>query len=250
MIIYVDLVFFINFLIDFTLLLAVNISLKRYSKLYRIIFGSLIGSISLGGLFININYILNIALKIIMAFSMVVVSFGYKNIKYTFYNFIYLYMCSMILGGFLYYMKLNVSYNIIIIFIGIIFLMLFVKSLKVLREIKNYYYKVKIVFNNNFNLDLVGFLDSGNRMVDPISKRPVIIINRKQIKGKIKIRSPMYVPFNTVNNHGVMECIKPNKLYVNNILLNNYLIGLSDEVFKLNGANCLLNFKVWEDMND
>ena len=52
--VYIDIVFFTNFLFDFILLLSVNIILKRNMKIYRIILGALTGTLTLLMLFIRI----------------------------------------------------------------------------------------------------------------------------------------------------------------------------------------------------
>ena len=181
---------------------------------------------------------------------MVIIAFGYKNIKYTIYNALYLYMTSIILGGFTYYLNIeykNLNY-LILILIAPLILYIFIKSMKALKEIKNYYYKVSIVFYDSYKINVTGFLDTGNKLVDPITNKPIILINKKKIKGCIRIRSPMYVPYNSLNHHGLLKCFKPKSIYVNDKLLNGYLIGLSEESFKLNGIDCLLNYKVWEDI--
>lgn len=263
MTIYIDLIFLINFILDLLLLLTVNIALKRYMHMKRLLLGALFGSISLLSLFIPINNVVLFMFKIIMGIIMCLIAFGYKNLKYTFYNIIYLYMTSIILGGFLYYLKVEFSYNhngfifyyeglavnyIFLLLIAPLILYVFSKSTKALKEIKNYYYKVKIIFNNDYEYTLTGFLDTGNKLIDPITNKPIILINKKKIKGKVPIRSPMYVPFNSLNNHGLLECIKPKFLSINDIELKGYLIGLSDNSFKLNGIECLLNYKIWEDI--
>jgi len=263
MTIYLDLVFLINFILDLLLLLTVNIALKRYSKIKRLILGALFGSISLIYLFIPLNRIRLFILKIVISIIMCLIAFGYKNIKYTFYNNLYLYMTSIILGGFLYYLKVEFSYSnkgfvfyyeglainyLFIFLLTPLILYVFLKSLKVLKEVKNYYYKVRIIFLNNYELIISGFLDTGNKLIDPITNKPIILINKKKIKGKIPIRSPMYVPFNSLNHHGLLECIKPKYLEINGQELKNYLIGLTDTSFKLNGIECLLNYKVLEDI--
>lgn len=263
MVIYLDLVFIINFILDFLLLLTVNIALKRYSKIRKLILGSLFGSISLLYLFIPLNQIFLVTFKILISIFMCLISFGYKNIKFTLYNIIYLYMVSIILGGFLYYLKIEFSYSnkgfgfyyeglainyIFLLFIAPIILYVFIKSIKALKEVKNYYYKVKIIFSNNYELTLSGFLDTGNKLIDPITNKPIILLNKKKVKGKIPIRSPMYVPFNSLNHHGLLECIKPKYLAINDKEIKNYLIGLSDTSFKLNGIECLLNYKILEDI--
>lgn len=263
MVIYLDLVFIINFILDLLLLLTVNIALKRYSKISKLILSALFGSISLFSLFIPLNAFSLSLLKILMGIIMCLIAFGYKNIKYTLYNILYLFMVSIILGGFLYYLKVEFSYSndgfvfyyhglainyIFLLFIAPLILYVFLKSLKVLKEVKNYYYKVSIIFSNNFNLVITGFVDTGNKLVDPITNKPIILINKRLIKGKYNIRSPMYVPYNSLNNHSLLECIKPKQLFINNIELTNYLIGFSETSFKLNGIECLLNYKILEDI--
>lgn len=263
MVIYIDIVFLINFILDFLLLLTVNIALKRYSKIHKIILGSLFGSISLISLFIPLNSVGTFLLKVLMSIIMCLISFGYKTIKYTLYNILYLYMTSIILGGFLYYLKVEFSYSnkgfvfyyeglalnyIFLLILAPSILYVFIKSIKALREVKNYYYQVKIVFSNNYELKITGFLDSGNKLKDPVTGKSIILINKKIIKGKVPIRSPMYIPFNSLNNHSLLECIKPKLIEINQKEIKNYLIGLSNSSFKLNGIECLLNYKVLEDI--
>lgn len=263
MVIYIDIVFIINFILDLLLLLTVNIALKRYSKIYKLILGALFGSISLITLFLPLNSILLFIFKIIMGIIMCFIAFGYKNLKYTIYNVLYLCMVSIILGGFLYYLKVEFSYNnkgfvfyyhglainyLFLLFISPFILYVFLKSIKALKEIKNYYYQVRIIFANNYELKVSGFLDTGNKLKDPITNKPIIILNKKIVKGKVPIRSPMYVPFNSLNHHGLLECIKPKHLEINEKEIHNYLIGFSNESFKLNGIECLLNYQILEDI--
>lgn len=193
---------------------------------------------------------------------MCIISFGYKNLKYTFYNCLYLYMTSIILGGFLYYLKINLKEKTNIYYEGIsisylsliliapIILYVFIKSIKVLKEVKNYYYKVKIIFDNNYELNITGFLDTGNKLKDPITNKPIILINKKIMKNNIHIRSPMYIPYNCLNHHSLLECLKPKNIFVNDKEIKNYLVGLSETSFKLNGIECLLNYQILEDIND
>lgn len=193
---------------------------------------------------------------------MCIISFGYKNLKYTFYNCLYLYMTSIILGGFLYYLKINLKEKTSIYYEGIsisylslilvapVILYVFIKSIKVLKEVKNYYYKVKIIFDNNYELNITGFLDTGNKLKDPITNKPIILINKKIMKNNIHIRSPMYIPYNSLNHHSLLECLKPKNIFVNDKEIKNYLVGLSETSFKLNGIECLLNYQILEDIND
>ncbi len=262
MVIYLDLLFFINFLFDFFLLLTVNLALKRYTKIYRLVLASFFGEITLISLFYPLSSVLLTILKLFLGLFMVLIAFGYQNILYTFYNLLYLYMTSIILGGFIYYLKtefhinnnlyykgISLSYLFLLCLAPIIFF-IFLKSLKALQKIKNYYYKVTIVINNNYTLTTTGFLDTGNKLKDPITNKPIILLNKKLLKENIHIRSPMLVPIDTVNSHSLITCFKPQKIYLNTRELKNYLVGLSEKSFKLNGVGCLLNYQILEEIND
>ena len=248
MTVYVDVLIVINFLFDFFLLLTINVALKRFSLIRRLVLASLFGEVTLLSLFIPIPSFGLTILKVFFGMIMVVIAFGYKNIKYTFYNILYLYMLSVILGGFIYYLNVEfqISYAIVLVLAPFI-LYVFILSVKALREIKNYYYKVEIGFDKG-NYVMAGFLDTGNKLRDPVTNKPIILVNKKKLKGCIKIRSPMYVPYSALNHHGLLCCIKPKYIVINNKKLTNYLIGLSDENFKLNGIDCLLNYQIKEDI--
>ena len=249
MTIYIDLLLLVNFLFDLLLLLTVNIALKRYSKISRLILASLFGEVTLLSLILPISSYLLIILKFILGIFLCIIAFGCKNFKYTFYNVLYLYMTSIILSGFTYYLSVEFqNINYLLLLVSPLILYIFIKSIKALKEIKNYYYKIKIVFENGKNLELTSFLDTGNKLIDPITNKPIILINKKLLKGSINIRSPMYIPYNTINYHGLLECIKPSYIEIENKKLKNYLIGLSEESFKLNGIDCLLNYKILEDL--
>ena len=258
--IYIDLVFFINFFYDLLLLMTVGIVLKRKVKFYKYLFSAFIGGLSVFLLFIQFNNSLLFLLKIIISILMVIIAFKFINIKYTLNNLVYLYMCSIILAGFLYFLNIQFSYDhlgILFIFKGVsinyvlllmiapIILWFYIKSSKKLRNVFNNYYKVEICFDN-YNLKLIGFLDSGNNLKDPISNKAIIIVNKKRLLPVYNIRSPMFVPYNTVNGSAVMKCFKPSYILINHHKIYNYLIGETEIKFN-DGIGCLLNNKLLED---
>ena len=248
--VYIDLLFFLNYIYDFLLLMTVSVTLKRNTKIKRLFLGSFIGSISTFIIFIPLNKYLLFFLKIAMGIIMLIVTYSFKNIKYFFQNLLYLYMTSVILAGFLYYLKLefaNLSY-LLILTIAPLILYLYIKEQKHLKVIVNYYKKVLITFKNNQNLTLNAFLDSGNKLKDPITGKYIILINKSLIEGIYNIRSPIYVPIKTVNKNSLLECISIKNIQIDNKTYNNYLLGLSD-TFKSNDYDCLLNYHLLEDEN-
>ena len=102
MIIYVDLVFVINIILDFILLMGVSVILTRNTKIKRIILGSITGGLSTILLFVNIGGLISFIIKILLGLLMVLVTFGYYSLKYTFNNLFYLYSLSFSVGGVMY----------------------------------------------------------------------------------------------------------------------------------------------------
>ena len=261
--IYLDLVFILNFIYDLLLLMSVDMTLKRHTKFIRLILSAILGALSLAILFLPCGEIMLFILKIITSILMILIAFGYRNIKYFGTNMIYLYMSSVILGGFLYFLNVEFSYKregmvfyfeglnvnyILLLIVAPIILFLYVREHKKFKSTYNYNYKVSIVFKNGKCLECNGFLDTGNKLRDPITKKYVILVNKKVLEPYINIRSPMYVTYKTVGYQGLIECFSIRYIKVNNQVFNNYLVGLVPEKINLNGSDCLLNYKLMEDI--
>lgn len=254
--IYVDLLFLINIFFDFILLLTVSIILKRHIKIYRIILGSLVGGVSIFFLFLNINTIILFILKIFIAIFMILVTFKYKDIKYFIKNISYLYLVSIILGGALYLFNIEFSYKnnglifynngmsiniIILLIISPIILYLYIKEMKEYKNNYDKYYKIKITFNNNKTIELNAFLDTGNNLIDPYKKRPIVLVEYNIIKKYIINEKLLIVPFNTIKEKSLLECIKVKNIIINNKEYKNILIGLIKEKIYIDGIECILN---------
>ena len=64
----------------------------------------------------------------------------------------------------------------------------------------------------------------------------------------------MLVPYNSLNNHGLLKCIVPDKIYIDNVgIKKNFLIGISEEEINIEGVDCILHSSLmertilWED---
>lgn len=253
MTIYIDLLFLFNWWIDFFLLLVVKLTLKRITKITRIIIASMIGALSIIFLCFNINYIILFFLKIILGFIMCIIAFKFKSLTYTLNNLIYLFMAGVILGGTINLIKPYIVYNKFLYFLGLIIitpiiLIGFVKQNKKLKKNYSLYYQVKIIFKSLKQISLNGFLDTGNKLIDPITNKPIILVEKKCLKGVYNIRSPMYIPIKTVNKTSLIECFKPEYIIINEKYYNNYLIGVCEDNLFNDGINCLLNNKLVEEL--
>lgn len=263
MTIYIDLIVLLNFFLDFLLLITVSLILKRNTRLIRIIIGAFIGGLSIITLFINMSSLSLFILKFIISIFMCLISFSYKNIKYTLNNILYLYLISIILGGFLYFINDSVSYKnigliffhnglsinlLVIIITSPIILFLYYKESVKQKEELNKKYIVDITLLNDKKLNITGFLDTGNNLYDPYKKRPIIVIN-KSILGNYKPKL-ILVPCITVNKESMISCFKIKDISINGKKIEEeVLVGISDNNFNIEGVDLLLHKKIIKGEN-
>lgn len=237
---YIDLFFIFNVIMDYIIIMSTSILLKRRTGYIRMILSSLIGGISSLVLFTSLN---KIVIEIVSIVIMVLISFGYKGIRYLINNILYMYILSTLLGGIIYLFNIKVSNSmfltyLIIIVISIEVMILYIKENKKMRSIYNNYYKVDIYFKDREKLSLIGFVDTGNNLYDPYKKRPVIIVPNKYIKEDKYI----LVPYHTINGNGLLKCIKPDIIFIDGIgYKGNVLIGFSDSFNFGDGVDVILH---------
>lgn len=258
--IYLDYVFFINFIFDFILLFTTKVLLKRNVKIKRIILGSFIGTFSIFILFISMPSFIFFLSKMFFGLIMVIITFRFKDIKYTLNNFFYLMILSIILGGFLYFLNIEAGYEhvglifyktgktldiFILLLLSILFFIIFTKKIKKYKNKISCYKTVKIFLNNKTYL-LNGYIDTGNNLVDPYFNKPILIINKN-----IDIFSKrfIFVPYNSLNNKGILKCFIIDKVFIEDIgYLKNVLIAKSNDKLSLSGVDIILNNKIMEEL--
>ena len=244
----------LNFVFDFLLLLSISILLRRNVSIYKIIGGAFIGGISILFLFIS-NSLLLFIYKVLMSIVMVIVSFGYKDIKYTLKNILYLYMTSIVLGGFLYFLNVEFSYKqygiifinnglsinfIFLIIFSPIIIYIYIKQGLWLKNNYSNYYKISIYYNNKKYL-FNSFLDTGNNLFTSITNKPVILIDKE-----IKLDNFFYIPYKCVKGDGLIKCFKVDKIEIEGMIKKNVIVGILKDKIKIDGVDCLLNKKILE----
>lgn len=239
--IYYEEILILNFLLDFMILYGTKRILKINKSIIRIVFGSILGSFTTILIFFKISSIDLLLLKIVLSIFMIIISFGFKNI---FKNIIYFYLISIIIGGFFYLFDINSNIIVIhtLLIIGSFIIIKFI-----CMEINNYKEKYSNKYLVNIYImgkcyKLEGFIDTGNRLVSNINNKVVILTNLNINTNKL-----LYVPYKALNCSGVIPCIRPDKVIINNISFNDCLIGLSSNKFNLE-YNCILPNKYKEEL--
>ena len=237
---YIELIFIVNFLLDYMILYGTKRLLKRKNKNIRLLLGSILGSSTSIFLFINITNIKLIIIKIFISILMNLTSFGKKEVlKNTFY----FYLISITLAGSIYLLdltKIKDFYFIILITITPIIIKTFITEWNNYKLIEKNKYDVKIYYKHK-EYNLTGFIDSGNRLSSPINNKPIILVNLEIKPNKI-----IYVPYNTIDSSGIITCFKPDKIIIEEQEINNCLIGLVKDKIKMKNINCILPNKIKE----
>lgn len=259
--VYLDLIFFINFMFDLLLLMTVSIECKVFSKKRRLILSSLLGSLSTFLLFLPLNNISLFLFKIVISIVMIFV--GFKIIsKELFFTLIKsLYGNSIILGGLIYFLNNQFSYkqkgfifihdgtslNLIIILLSApIIFYLYHKTMKHEKKKKELLHKVSIKYKKGI-INTLGFLDTGNNIKDPYKKRGIILISSKE--AELSLEESILVPFKTVESSGLLRCIEIEELKIDNNLINKkYLLGISPKKIEIKGADCILPNMIEEEL--
>lgn len=257
-----DIVLLLNFLFDLILLMSVNYILRRNVKVSRIILSGLFGEASLLLLFLDVNNIVFLLIKVIISMLMILICFGYRDSKFFYKNLLYFYLVSMLLGGAIQFLDnqfsysnnglvftdngLGISYGIVLI-ISLFLYFKYIKSFKCLSNNYSYYYKCRIYISEEIYLDVNAFLDTGNKLYVPYLGKSIVLVDKKLIKD-IKMKGVIYVPYNSLNNRGLLECYKCLKIEIDGKSYDKFLLGISNEKFYMDGIDCIINDSVMEGL--
>ena len=193
-IIYIDVIFLENVIMNFIILYATAIILKINPKTTRLIFASIIGSVYAIITYVTqIEIYTSVVLKSILAIIIVYVAFYPQNIKKMLKQVAIFYLTSFVFGGvtlyLIYYIKpqevfikngVFVGQHILkIIMLSAIVAFVTIKiSLKIIKtkiNPKDMYCKIKIKLNEKI-IETRAMIDTGNLVKEPITNTPVVIL--------------------------------------------------------------------------
>lgn len=201
-------------------------------------------------------------IKIIISVVMVLIVFGYNDLKYTFRNLFYLYTSSIILGGFLYFLNLEFSYKnqglvfyfnglsvnfIVLIILSPVIVYAYVRQGMLLKNQYSHYYNIDIYLRNGRIIPTTAFLDTGNQLEDPYKRRPIILLNQSLLQIDYTKDSILLVPYDALNHHGLLKCIIPEKIFIQGVgFRDNFLVGISNEKIRMEGIDCIMGWNLLE----
>lgn len=255
--IYLDVIFLINLFFDFLLLFTTKKILKKQTRKYGIFLGSIIGALSIFLLFININNLELFILKIIISIIMILVSFRFINIKDFITTTLTLYIVSIFLGGFMYFLNMNFSYKqeglifyhnsysiniIMIIILTPIILYIYIKEVSKEKKYRGQY-DITITLKNKDTIKTKAFLDTGCTLKDPYLNRPIIILKRLK---EIEEENYILVPFNTIIKKSLIKCYEIDHIEIEGKVKKKILIGISPSPNLMNDKECIIGKNILE----
>lgn len=253
-----------NLVINFLILYLSCKILKQKIVYWRLILSSFIGvGCALIMPIINFPGYVMIIFKLILGIVMVVIALPCPTFKKSVVSFLTFLIMTGCMGGvcflIIFMVSGNLSFNLLATYsykipVGAILFACSIISVVIGQLIKLVYRKKTI---NNFIYEIIlidkgkeiksnAYLDSGNTLIDPITNKPVIIINfslfnklynlplEKILTKKIEekdINKSHYITFNTIGKTSDMLVFEVDKLAINSQnqarQFNNVLLGLS-----------------------
>lgn len=253
MVLYLDLIIFKEFIMDFILIIVTKTVLKKSTKNTNIIIACIIGVIeTITDILMNINVVIRLALKLITSILIIKVAFKSKTLKEMLKELACFYIVSFIFAGIATSIMFSESLNnilkqgiifgkysdfliIVSIIVGTILITVTFKLITKNIRKDNMICNVEIGILKNI-IKLKVLLDTGNLLKEPITGKPVVIIEKRKLnhiledlKDSIKI---YVIPYKTLGNEEkVLFGIKPEFIRLeekNNYYSDDVIIGLYD----------------------
>ena len=232
---------------DYLLLLLVRKMLKCSATHGRIFLGAVIGA-TLTCLVVVLPipyaFIKLILFHGFINICMVQVGLKVKTIPSLIKAIFLLYIGSILMGGLLELFRPYVKISSLFLFLAILgyYLVLGIwKFLSYMQRWNRYHMSVELCMGDSSYI-VKGFLDTGNGLRDPITGKPVSIVNKStanKLLGKEDIKNIRYIPYRTIGSkENVMPCIQIDFLRIRGereCVIERPLIGISEEKFSSRG---------------
>lgn len=277
MTIYLDIVFLENTLMNYIILYATGFVQKRKMKNYKLIISSILGAVYAIISYLNLIPIYsNPIMKILLSSIMIYVAFKNESIKQMLKNLLLFYLASFVIGGCalaLLYMisPQNIIYEngvlvgtypmkvtLVAGVVGFLIIQYSFSLNKRQMKIKDLLCDLEI-FVNNQKVKMKAYIDSGNTLKDPLTKKPVIIVEKSIMEKiidvdnliggdeKLKLR---LIPFKSIGKqNGMLIGIRPEYVKIkyneDEVITKKVIIGIYDKKISKN-YSALIGLEILE----
>lgn len=224
---YIDIIFVENIIMNYIILFATGLIIKKDTKHLKLFVSSIIGATyAIMSYISRLEIYTNQITKFLLSIVMIYIAYNPNNIKKMFKDIVIFYLTSFCFGGAAYYLLYYISpqqikniggtligsYPMKIVILGGI-LGFFILNIA-FNVIKNKVDKTSIfydieVFYKEKSVKVKMLLDTGNLLVEPITSFPVIIIEKEKMKEILSQKDLEIIGKGLVNNFdGLSEDLK------------------------------------------
>lgn len=264
--VYIDILFLVNFIIDYFLLLAASSVRRLKINRLRLLLASLFGGFySCFAFFPPLSPMYSVIGKIAASAVMTLIAFPVRNAKNLFFNFACVHIASALFAGLVMGTELLFSPKNMLVSNGEVYvnvsaftLVLFALSAYLLMLLFSRVFKLrrgeelsrlKITLSGK-TAEMTALFDSGNRLTDPITGARVIVVSLESVKalvpqdifsknGDISLaegteleRRVCAVPFSALSGNGVLPAFRPDKVEINGKeIFEKTVIAVKDSAF-------------------
>ena len=263
MIIYADILFFINACVTYITLLLSALILKSPFKRRRLLLSSFIGGIYALSILTDMPALLSFGLKVFMCIALIFIAFGKLQLK-TFLVHVLLFLSmNVLIGGVVlllsladkneYYSNLSVHYinvsplhlliALVIAYFGV---HLFTRLMQK-RQLHSTIYKVCIT-HGGADYILFGFCDTGNNLSEPFSSLPVCLIKPGVLERFDADDKKRVIPYTCLGGEGVIYAVKAQisvELKTREIIQTQVYLAQSADAFKETQFDIILHPKIF-----
>ena len=261
--IYADVLFAINFSMDFLCLFLSGRILHCKIVKRRIVCSSLIGgAYGVMSVAFEMKTLVSFVISFSVAIIMCLVCYNYTKIKSLLTSVLIFMFISTSMGGIMsvlfslfnsvladiikkvsYEWAYNGARSIIIIALTGIVALILTKTLSRRKDIKTVMLTVNL---NNTSYRLSGLCDTGNLLKEPFSGKSVILIGAYSRLGKeinnISESKIRYIPYKDINSSGILKGVFPNEVSVNDKKVDVFLAVSRNKDF--NGNDALVPYAI------
>ncbi len=250
--IYADVLFIVNFIIDYILLSITSFFIKKNTNLPKMILASVFGAMYASFIFfVSTGIFFSFLLSIAVSMTMIIIAYGTKNFLVLIKNISIFYLVSFVSGGIgiaflslsnkmigvnyavnsgVFYINID-AYTLLFIFVfSIVAIHTSTGYIKKIRVKSQYLYTVTIEKNGKSVTD-TAFFDTGNFLKEPVTQTSVIIAEWQTVAPLFDFKSIdecvalspkefVYIPCRNLVGSGGVFAFRPDKIDADNMDIN------------------------------
>lgn len=257
--IYIDVLFFINFVSDFLILSLCDSSFSKKTVIKRI-FASCIGSLYACMFVFNLSDVIySLAGKIVVSVIMCIVSFYPLGLDMFLKKYLSFIIISIMFSGVFFTINSFFSFSDVVWTLSIFssFIVCKFAFYKIKSELYSKDFKIKIKYKDN-SVSFTGMVDTGNALTDPATQKPVLVIDESILKNLfsksatdnnicefVDSKDFRVIPYKTISDSGVTFGFVPDKLIINGKEIKNTVVAVAPSKIS---SGALINTKIiWKD---